>query len=152
MSNRKTALNRVRSSKQKKDKKDRIKRWDYVTHDNGEIVAVYCKLCGGKTKDLIPVDRVETKKVIKGQTIIWQRVVLQSLPGFAEIEIVFDDGSAHITNTCSGCIRTGLDQDDLELLYAADMEQFAKEESLGLGDVIWEHWADRIPLSYKVVE
>ena len=86
------------------------------------IEEVRCKLCDAPIRALISDDRFFEQTVIGTQTIQKFRMVMATLPNYQELEITFDDGSKHVTNTCKAC-STGLRTIDLEDLYAIDMEQ-----------------------------
>jgi|TARA_Y100000310_G_scaffold231529_2_gene234122 hypothetical protein len=126
----------------------RITHFDYITEREGiGVDRVLCKLCGALLKALVPLSDLGKEEVINGKTVVTQPVALRETNNFAEITIEFDDGSAHTTMTCKSCIG-GLSDEELELLYAADMAHFDREERANKGKVRWHLMAHRIPTGF----
>ena len=146
MSNRKTALRRVKVAKELDSK---IKNWNFVQNEKGSVHAVFCPCCGKKIKGLVPLDSMEEKRVLRDRTVIVQRVILQELGDYAEVTIEMDDGSAHVMPVCGCCLDHGLDGDCMEQMYSADLGLMAEHEAIGLGDAPWGLLADRKPVSFK---
>ena len=100
------------------------------------LEAVYCPICRRKIRTLVPHDRYPN------------RMIMVSLPGYEQITIEFDDGSAHVTPICSTCAAS-LDVDDLDDLYAADLQDFESIQQKGGGTVNWQPHLIRKPTRYK---
>lgn len=100
------------------------------------LEAVYCPICRRKIRGLVPHDQYPT------------RMIMVSLPGYEQITIEFDDGSAHVTPVCSTC-ATNLTPDDLDDLYAADLQDFETIQQKGGGTVNWQDHLTRKPTGYK---
>jgi len=113
----------------------------------GVVETVNCKLCDLPIRTLIPDERFFEQTVIKGQTIKRERLIMASLPNYQELELTFDDGSKHVTATCKNC-SNNLTIEDLEDMYAIDMEQARIDEARGLGEVRWHLW-NRDPVSHR---
>jgi hypothetical protein len=126
----------------------RMKSFNYITKREGiGIDEVKCKLCGVLLKKLVPLPDLGQEEVINGKTVVTQPVALRETNNYAEITIAFDDGSAHTTMTCKSCVP-GLDNEKLELLYAADMNQFDEDEKANQGEVRWELMSNRNPSGF----
>ena len=124
------------------------KSFDYIEKREGiGIDSVACTLCGALLKKLVPLPDLGKEETINGQRVITQPVALRETNNYAEITIEFDDGSAHTTMTCRSCANE-LDEEQLEILYASDMEQFDKDEQAGQGAVRWELMAHRKPKGF----
>jgi len=138
------AIERIQVAK----KDPRMKCCNYIIKREGiGIDEVKCKLCGVLLKKLVPLLDLGQEEVINGKTVITQPVALRETNNYAEITIAFDDGSAHTTMTCKSCI-SGLDNEKLELLYAADMNQFDEDEKANQGEVRWELMSNRNPSGF----
>ena len=146
MSNRKTALRRVKTAK---ELGSNVKNWNFVQNEKGSVHAVFCPCCGKKIKGLVPLDSMEEKRVLRDRTVIVQRVILQALGDYAEVTIEMDDGSAHVMPICGCCLDHGLDEDCMEQMYSADLGLMAEQEAVGMGDAPWSLLAARKPISFK---
>ena len=124
-----------------------LRRPDYVKYHPGgvQIEAVYCKMCGGAVKSLIPDERYVEERTIKGKVVRLQRLVEAEHSNYAEVTISFDDGSKHVSPLCYRCYR-GLTGGMLEDLYAADMGQWMRDELDMRGEVNWGLLAYRKPV------
>jgi hypothetical protein len=94
--------------------------------DNGELRTLYCKLCG-------VVIGENQQRTIGFRTLPNGQKVERVLEGFLrnhlymEIKIVFDDGSAHVTNGCKNCLTGDLGGEILAQLTSTDeLEQKLK--------------------------
>jgi len=92
---------------------------------------IFCKLCGIVIISLAPHGT-------------HGHLIMVSLPPLQVVTLEFDDGSAHQTPMCNRC-AAGLDDDDREAIYMADLIQFDDEEKRGMGVVPWQSLKDRKP-------
>lgn len=100
---------------------------DYVRYEKGNIVEVFCKVCGLTIRKMIPSDIGQEVTRRGNQTIIRERLVLASLPNYREVLISCDDGSAHVTCVCQDCAPKLNDPAVREECYACDLGQWSKE-------------------------
>lgn len=107
--------------------KEAHKRFPLVSYlDRGDAL-MYCK-CG---------------QLIKGG-------LARTLGGpYTEIEILFTDGSKHETPVCKDCVARRFSPDQLNDIYAIDMEMWATEEDLDMGPVNWDLNAHRVAMSWR---
>lgn len=150
----------ARQSVAKKAAHDRVKAaksanalpvFKYMEERKGiGTVAVKCK-CGAVIQELRPVPELSETERINGRTIIRERVALIANSSYTEVEILFEDGSKHITPSCKVCARRGYTKQQLEDIYSADMDQWNEEESRGGGRVNWELNGDRVVKSSREI-
>lgn len=147
----KEARKRARKRSAKVRKGEKLKNYDYIEElGRFGISKIKCK-CGQTLQELRPVPGMQETERIKGATIIRERVAMFTNAAYTEVVITFVDGSKHVTPVCVDCVRRGLSIEQLDDIYAADMERWDEEESRGLGKVRWDMNADRVVASYKVV-
>jgi hypothetical protein len=147
----KEARKRARKRSAKVRKSEKLKHYDYIEElGRFGISKIKCK-CGQTLQELRPVPGMQETERIKGATIIRERVAMFTNAAYTEVVITFTDGSKHVTPICVDCVRRGLSIEQLDDIYAADMERWDEEESRGLGKVRWDMNADRVVASYKVV-
>lgn len=102
----------------------------------GQIKAVFCRICGMAIKTLIRGEEPLDSKEINGKTVVYLPVMLAETSNYAEATLDFDDGSKHIVALCLGCAK-GAKASILEEVYAADLMQWEQEERKGGGEVCW---------------
>jgi len=108
---------------------------DYCTFRNRELWEVRCKGCGTIIRKMLPIEELSVKRIVRGVTLIQERLALACLANYREVLIAFDDGSKHVTPMCVECATTRLqDKDLLEAVYTADLEQW-KREGAGVSEV-----------------
>lgn len=120
----------------------------YIKYGKAGIEEVTCKCCGDPVRTMVPDDRYQEVREIKGKKVICERLVLMCLPAYTEIMIEFDDGSAHATVICSCCAEK-LDLKEVEWLYTMDLQEWMLEPN-NLSDNFWEQQVRRKPISFKV--
>jgi hypothetical protein len=124
-----TILNRIRESRKRQPKNFRE---DYVENDEkGLPKTIYCKMTGATLQS--------TRK-------IGSKMMLAPTAAYAEIQIKFNDGSAHVTAISQDGIKA-LDDDALEAIYCADLLQWEREDS-----TISQRWIDRKITGYEVID
>lgn len=110
----------------------------------------FCRCCGCILKELIPSDEYREIKRVKGQTIIYERLVMHHTNMYQEIEMQMDKGGPHVTTVCKTCApRLTIEQ--LEELYISDLHQFEADEQAGKGTVPWDVFSGRKPVGYRIV-
>ena len=109
---------------------ERLRMPDYIQFSKrGYIEAIYCKKCGTLIRSLIPdEDRREVTNQ-RGIQTIRERLVMQSLANYAEVQIEMEDGSVHVTNCCTSCAPV-LTKQDLEDFIVADLETMRQESRI----------------------
>jgi hypothetical protein len=112
------------------------------------VDTVLCKRCGEALRTWVVDDRFTDWEDINGQRIQRKYLVMATLPRYTEIEITFNDGSKHVTCMCKGCVKR-LTVEELDDLYAADLDEIDRNEGDGVGH--WDLWADREPVSFRVL-
>ena len=148
--NRVKALERALDRSIKAHSRSHVKQWDHVKFSKYGIDQVLCKCCGAAIKGTVVSDEWAETRIINGKTVVFQRLVQAELAGYAEIEILFNDGSKHITHCCAACI-SHITVDHLEDMYCCDMETWQAEAGRQNTEIVWEANADRIPISFKRV-
>ncbi len=128
-----------------------LKHFDYM-EEKGRfgVSKVKCK-CGQTLQELRPIPEMQETERVKGATIIRERVAMFTNAAYTEVVITFADGSKHVTPSCKDCVARGFDLATLDVMYAADMDRWDKEETRGLGKVRWELNADRLAASWKEI-
>lgn len=117
---------------------------------SGAIEEIRCKICGARIMGFVEDERFEESRLVNGQMVMYKKLVPAYLPGFAQIRLIFDDNSAHITHMCSACVAE-LNEEKLELIYASDMKIWMQEEDQGKGAAPWEVLATRKPVRFEVI-
>lgn len=123
--------------------KAKLKAWDYMVRGKGFDEKVLCKCCGAVLVSLIPHKTFQRN----GKTI--EQMVMAQTPAYQQVDLEFDDGSAHSTVMCKGCAGN-LKPEDYESIYAADMDDFVKLEKKG-AKIPWEMFEGRKPVGHKVI-
>lgn len=145
MSAKDKAVDRVAKSKVKHGA--RLAAWNYVVdNERGYREAVLCKKCGAKLSALVEHEHGGYSRVEGGQLVKYRFLVMAQLSTADSVVIEFDDGSAHETPICKRC-KSKLDVDDLEALYAADLEQVMKVDRADR--LPYEKWAERKPVGVR---
>jgi len=143
---RKIALDRAKEARKK------LKKPDYLEfHPQLGLMKIYCKWCGGVIQQFRDLPGAESVSISNGQPIKTKRVVLAANSSYTEVEMTFTDGSKHITPICKECAKTGISTEELNNIYAADMEAWDEEEKRGNGKVSWEYYASRDVISYRQI-
>jgi hypothetical protein len=62
---------------------------------------------------------------------------------YAEVRVLFDDGSANVMGLCKSCAG-GLAKEDLEWLYCIDLKRWNE-----LGPVNWDIHGWRVPVDFQ---
>lgn len=85
---------------------------DYIVFgDNGRPEEMYCKVCG------TVIAQLEYKP--KGDVVVER---FTRTPNYAELKMKMQDGSKHITNGCSVCVRRAMkDEKLMQAMYEADI-------------------------------
>ena len=114
---------RIRDAKQR----GRLQAFDYLRRGaDGTVEAVHCKVCGHRIAGLIihhqPIETIRRD----GTVIVRERLVWAKFADYAEVRIVFDDGSAHETPMCRRCADT-LTIEQVDDSYLADLEALRAE-------------------------
>jgi len=126
---------------------DRVKKWGYLEITRGVgLTAIYCKVCGNPVKSMKELKDIPNRG---GPNKV--AMALGENSGYAEISILFDDGSKHETMLCIGCTEK-IGVEDLEDIYCADMEQFRVEAAQNKETVSWGLFADRKPISFERIK
>lgn len=137
MPQRSDALEEVKARVKLAKGEDYIKNFKYMEEEIGlGVVRILCK-CGTVISEFRSIPEMSTSTKVKNQTIIRERVLMTPNSNYTEIEILFDDGSKHISAVCADCIKRGFTPEHLNAIYAADMDQWRREEESGLGEVNW---------------
>lgn len=93
---------------------------DFVRYVNGALSEIMCKLCG--TVIAGTTTSVESKGLDRNGVMVETRVKhFQRFHNYAEIKILFTNGTAHVTNGCSACISESMAPDILQEMYEADI-------------------------------
>lgn len=147
----KEARKRIKVLAKQARKDGRLAKFDYI-QESGRfgISKVSCK-CGQTLQELRPVPEMQETEHRKGQTIIRERVAMYTNASYTEIEIIFVDGSKHVTPSCKDCIKDGISLEVLQDMYIADMDRWDQEETRGMGKVRWSLNADRIVASWREI-
>lgn len=88
--------------------------------EKGKQVELRCKLCGAVIAGL--TNRLVKRDLTRDGRVVEQFVEkFQHFHNYVEVKIVFNDGSAHVTNGCSGCLNEGMPLAVLKELYVADV-------------------------------
>lgn len=99
-----------------------LKRPDFVTYNaEGSLDRIYCKVCGEEIAGL--VDRPKGSGV--KNAVLVSRFI--RFPNYAEIKMIFDDISYHVTNGCKTCLHEGMPLETLLELYKADCAEQGTE-------------------------
>lgn len=120
---------------------------DYIVRGSAGIEQVVCKICGTPVRKLVPDERFRESRVVGNREVIVERLVFMTLPMYNEIAILFDDGSRHISVSCSNCV-TKITNEDLEWIYLSDVQEMMSDagaEGLNLA-----YYAHRVPVSFVV--
>jgi len=119
--------------------------------DNGmEIIdKILCPKCDAPIKSLVIDDRFTESQNVGEKVVIRERMVMAELPNTQNIRIKMDGGGDHVMTVCKSC-SSGLSQNDLEALYAADLVQFGELEKNGGGSVPWYVFEGKKPKGYKL--
>jgi hypothetical protein len=140
---------RERAKKARKD--GSLSKFEYMDEKGRFGVSkVSCK-CGHTLQQLRAIPEMSETEVIKGQTIIRERIAMFTNASYTEIVITFDDGSKHVSPVCGDCILRGFTENVLNDIYACDMDRWDKEEVRGMGKVNWHLLAYRVAVSWKEV-
>lgn len=107
--------------------------------------SVLCRGCGAVLRGWVDDERFEEAREVNGQHLVYRRLIFATFSGYAELTMVFDDGSAHVAHGCHECLSKVVDLEDLEQLYAADLREWLAQESAGKGPARWDLLADRAP-------
>lgn len=94
---------------------------EYITNDG-----VLCKGCG--------------KLLVR-----YEDGIGYATPDYAEMEMVFDDSSKHITPMCARCIAS--DALDLNDIYQSDVERWDKELKQAKRERVSKEIRDKVPVS-----
>jgi hypothetical protein len=92
--------------------------------DKGMLPEVRCRCCN---KLIVTIQEGEPlyKRELKGKTFVYVPVMQKYTPDYAEIKLLFDDGSAHVANCCKECAAKALAGIiDLDAFYAHDLAQW----------------------------
>jgi hypothetical protein len=120
-----------------------IDRMAYGGHD-----IVYCHNCVAPIRKMVPDDSHREVKRVNGQTVIYERLVMATLPNYVEARVALADGGTHDHCMCRTCAEDP--NLNLEELWCAVMVEFMLDEERGLGAVDWSRWAERKPV--KIVK
>jgi len=106
-------------------------------HDDFKEVVehVFCKMCGTPIKGI----KADPKRKYSYDGKDYMIGLLVDYPEYTEVEIKFEDGSAHTTPLCKTC-ASRLTTIDAECVYAADMLEWEKEDWV----TNWEYYCNRI--------
>ena len=119
---------------------------------NRVMTEIVCKLCRGVIAGQVESDAKVPSRVIHGATYLYKTLTFSRFHSYAEVTLLFDDGSKHVTHVCTGC-KSKLDSPDvLEYIYACDLAQWLYEEQHGHGDALWNTYPDcatRVPIAWK---
>ena len=81
-----------------------------TTWKNGNLTEVRCRGCGTLIRALVPDDAFREVKVINGQRVVHERLVLACLPQYREVLLECGGGpgdnfvkSGHVACMCAGC-------------------------------------------------
>ena len=106
---------------------NKIKKFNHLKKSHGVLEELFCKVCGTTIGSLIVSDRFRESKVINGKIVIFERLVFAQTPMYKDVTLEMDNGSAHATHLCKGCAEKPLDEDTLEAIYAADLQEWLNE-------------------------
>lgn len=86
-----------------------LKKPDYVDNDAiGRMIALYCKVCGTQ------IGADQRGNFFRGSN-------------YAEMKIMWADGSKHVTQLCSDCVVAASNSPDVMLaMYNADIDDMVK--------------------------
>jgi hypothetical protein len=92
---------------------------------DGQLERLQCKLCGTVIGE-VQERTIGTRQRTNGRMV--ERVIETFTRNhlYTEVKIVYDDGSAHITNGCSRCLTGDLNEEQMDELTYTD------EDDLGL--------------------
>ena len=116
-----------------------VDRMAYGGHD-----VIYCHNCVTPIRKMIPDDSHREVRQVNGQTVVYERLVMATLPNYVEARIQFEDGGTHDHCMCRACAEDP--NLNLEELYCAVMVEFMIDEDAGLGPVNWAYWAEKKPV------
>lgn len=93
---------------------------DFAKFEGSTLVRLHCKICGTIIGEMMarPMERGQTPD---GRIV--ERFVERfcRLSNYCEMKIVYEDGSAHITNGCVSCLtKIKFDEFDLQRLTEVD--------------------------------
>lgn len=105
---------------------------DNVTYKHGGIYEVRCRDCGTPIRKMIADDAHREMKVINGERVVFERLVLACLPAYREVLLACDDGSAHVACICAEC-ASALTPEKAQELHDLDMKDIGlgKHEKYG---------------------
>ena len=144
------AFKAIQGRARKAEKLGKVSIPDYVKFSRFGIDQVLCKCCGCVIKGTVIRDDWTETRMINGKPVIFQRLALAQLAEYAEVEILFDDGSRHVTCCCVHCSEH-LTPDHLEHIYCCDMLMWEKEAAATNTHVAWERYEKRRPVSHRRV-
>jgi len=119
---------------------------------NRVMTQLKCKLCGQVIAGQVESDAKVPSRVIRGSTYIYKVLTFARFSAYTEVELIFDDGSKHVTHVCTGCLGKLDNLDNLEFIYASDLAQWLWEEQHGHGSALWHVYPDcayRRPVGWK---
>ena len=120
-----------------------------ILDSTGVMRELHCKCCDDVIGKLVASDIPPILREIGGRKVLTVPTVFMRLPLYREIRILFDDGSAHVSNVCRCCaVDKKLTVEELEKMYCEDMLVWASEE--GADRVKWDWLASRKPVSYTL--
>lgn len=127
---------RIRTAKQRSPKAfGRVKR------EFGTVTEVRCPSSGTKLQSLVKVaERTEQRN---GKPVVVEIHTLRPNAAYAELTMEMDDGSRHSTPVAIGEAKRAWTADELEDLYASDLDQWASE---GMPGDLLERYAARKPV------
>lgn len=117
-----TETHKERRRRHKAKKWHYVKCPDFVRFDagSGAMVAILCKVCGTVIAGLTE-ETTRRSHDRAGNMIETKRVQFARFNNYAEVKIEFKDGSAHVTNICTVCLTSSIEDHELQELYEADI-------------------------------
>ena len=112
-------------------------------HSHGGIECVRCKATGAALQSLVEDDRSDTHKEVNGKTVIIRQAQLMPTNEYDELVIEMSDGSLHETPIAKSRKRRGFTPEELEAIYAADLEEWAQD---GMAEDLLNRYAERKPV------
>lgn len=119
---------------------------NYVLWGPTGIEEVLCKECGTPVRGLVVHPGHSERRSINGKDTVFERMVMATFPEYTEITIDFDDGSHHVTVSCSKCAQS-MTLADVEWHYCTDMLEMDIESK---GELAWQYFADRLPVAFHI--